>query len=196
MNIIELLKQQHQEAKNLLEQIVEGDDKREQKALLGQVGQALRLHMQIEEKMVYPAAGRAFQGEEDKQKVLEAFEEHAVARRTLETLERTPVTDKRFVVRAKVLKDLIEHHVEEEEGEMFPDMQKEMGGDALDKLGMQVERRMPQLEREAAATKRPARATAARRGGGGRRARPAARASKTSRAGTRAGSSRRTRRAG
>src|SRR5262249_33761664 len=118
MNIIELLKQQHQEAKKLLEQIIEGDDKREQKALLGEVGKALRLHMQIEEKMVYPTAARAFQGdEEDEKEVLEAFEEHAVARRALENLEKTPASDKRFAVRAKVLLDLLEHHIEEEEGE-------------------------------------------------------------------------------
>jgi hemerythrin-like domain-containing protein len=198
MNIVDLLKRQHQEVKTLLERIIEGDDKKEGKRLLGEVGKALRLHMQIEEKMVYPAAARAFQGEEEEEEqVLEAFEEHATARRSLEVLEKTPTNDKRFIVRAKVLKELILHHVEEEEEEMFPDMEEKLGDEGLQKLGNQVERRMPQLERDVATSKRPTRARpAARRGEATRRTGASGRAAKTSRTGTGAGRGRRTQRKG
>ena len=63
MNIVELLKEQHAEAKELFERIIDAeDDPKEARTLLGQLSKALRLHMLIEEKMVYPAAARAFSG--------------------------------------------------------------------------------------------------------------------------------------
>ena len=133
MNIIELLKQQHDQVKDVLDRIIAEDDKKECRTLVAQLGKAMRLHMQIEEKMVYPAAARAFQGDEDdEESVLEAYEEHAVSRQCLETLEKTPPTDKRFVVRAKVLKEIFEAHVEEEENDLLPELEGKLGQEGLD----------------------------------------------------------------
>ncbi len=150
MNIIDLLKQQHEEAKDLLDRIIAEPGDKECRTLGAQLGRALRLHMQIEEKVVYPTAARAFEGdEEDEEKVLEAWEEHALARQSLMTFESTAPSDQRFVVRAKVLKELLEKHIEEEESEFFPELESKMGDEALEKLGIQVERKLPQLEAEA-----------------------------------------------
>ncbi|HEX9296053.1 MAG TPA: hemerythrin domain-containing protein [Polyangiaceae bacterium] len=150
MNIIDLLKQQHEEAKDLLDRIIDQPGDRESRALGMQVAKALRLHMQIEEKLVYPTATRAFQGDEDdEEKVLEAYEEHTLARHGLMAFESTAPSDKRYVVRAKVLKELLEKHIEEEEKEFFPELESKVGEEALEKLGAQLERKLPQLEAEA-----------------------------------------------
>src|SRR5258708_18432384 len=107
MNIIEYLKRQHEEARDVLDRIIAEDDKKESRSLCNQVSKVLRLHMRIEEKMVYPSASRAFEGDEDEEEtVLESYEEHVVATRCLEALERTQPSDKRFVIRARVLKGI------------------------------------------------------------------------------------------
>lgn len=152
MNIVETLKRQHEEVRDILERMIAEDDRREARVLLDQLSLALRLHMQIEEKMVYPAASRAFSGDEDDEEtVLESFEEHAVARRCLETLEATLPSDKRFVVRAKVLKQILETHIEEEENDLFPELEGKLGLSGIEKLGEQITRRMSQLEADAKA---------------------------------------------
>jgi hemerythrin-like domain-containing protein len=186
MNIIELLKQQHEEVKELLERMIAEDDKKEARSLLGQVAKAMRLHMIIEEKMVYTAANRAFQGDEDdEESVIEAYEEHALNRLCLENLEKTPPNDKRFVVRAKIVKELFERHVEEEENELLPELEGKLGRDGIEKLGDQVERRLPDFESQVASGER---STGASRGStgasrGSSRSRPTPAASRGARSG-------------
>lgn len=149
MNIVELLKRQHEEVKDLLERMIAEDEKKESRSLLTQLGRVVRLHMAIEEKMVYPAASRAFDGDEDDEEtVLEAYEEHAVARHCLEALEGTSFNDKRFVVRVKIVRELLERHIEEEENDMFPELEGKLGREGIEKLGDQVERKLAQLEAE------------------------------------------------
>jgi hemerythrin-like domain-containing protein len=143
MNIIEYLKRQHEEARDVLDRIIAEDDKKESRSLLDQVSKVLRLHMQIEEKMVYPAASRAFEDDEDEEEtVLESYEEHEVARQCLEALERTAPSDKRFAIRAKVLKGILDKHIEEEESELFPELENKLGQVGIEKLSEQVERKM------------------------------------------------------
>jgi hemerythrin-like domain-containing protein len=150
MDVIERLKRQHEEVRDVLERIIAEDGGgRETRALLAQVSSALRLHMILEEKIVYPAGARAFAGDEDDEEtILAAYEEHAVARRCLEELEGTTPSDRRFVVRAKILKEIFEKHVEEEEGEMFPELEAKLGQDGMKKLGDVVERRLREIEGE------------------------------------------------
>ena len=166
MNIIEYLKRQHEEARDLLDKIIAEEDKKEARLLLEQISKVLRLHLLIEEKMVYPAASRAFEGDEDEEEiVLESYEEHAVANRCLQALEVTPPGDKRFVIRAKVLKGILDKHMDEEESELFPELESKLGQSGIDKLSELVERKMSQLEAEAlprAAKPRAVRVTRAR----------------------------------
>jgi hemerythrin-like domain-containing protein len=185
MNIIELLKQQHEEVRDLLERMIAENDKKEIRTLLGQLSKTLRLHMLIEEKMVYPAATRAFQGDEDDEEtVLESYEEHALIRQCLEALEKTVPSDKRFVVRAKLVKELLDKHIEDEESDMFPELEGKLGRDGVEKLGDQVQRRMSQIEAEAMPARAPARA---RRAVGSRAAAGTGRGGRASRATSRRG---------
>jgi hemerythrin-like domain-containing protein len=179
MDVIERLKRQHEEVRDVLERIIAEDDGRESRVLLAQLSSSLRLHMSLEEKIVYPAGARAFAGDEDDEEtILESYEEHAVARRCLEELEKTSPSDKRFVVRAKILKDIFEKHVEEEEGEMFPELEAKLGQDGIRKVGDVVERRQREIEGE---VMRARGAQTARRGQRGRAKRAPASAARSTR---------------
>src|SRR6476660_3943416 len=122
MNIIELLKEQHRQVRGLFERIAI-EDRRQRRSLVAELSKALQTHMDIEEKLVYPAAQKAFHGdEEDEQRVLMSYEEHASCKHGLADLAATPPADKRFNARARVLQELFEHHADTEESDVFPEM--------------------------------------------------------------------------
>jgi hemerythrin-like domain-containing protein len=158
MDIIRFLKDQHEEVKDVLNKIIVRNDARESRSLLETVSKVLRLHMQIEETFVYPAASRCFQGDHGEPSVLQSLEEHELARRCLATLESTPPTDERFVARAKVLRGILHEHILEEEIDMFPSLATKLGQSGLDKLGNEVERQMSRPAAKSAA--RPAKRAA------------------------------------
>jgi hemerythrin-like domain-containing protein len=150
MDIIRLLKKQHDEVKDVLNEVIVRDDASQSRLLLERLSKALRLHMQIEETIVYPAASRAFQGDRTKPSVLQSFEEHALARQCLSTLESTPPTDEHFVARAKVLRGILREHIIEEETELFPVLAAKIGQSGIDMLGNEVGRQMSRIEAESA----------------------------------------------
>jgi hemerythrin superfamily protein len=117
MDIFEHLKEEHDQVKGLFEQILEkGRDERLFKTLMTE----LEGHMEAEEKVVY----KHFEKEEPTRvKVLEGYEEHRAGRRTLGELQRTD-DDEKWEAKIKVLHEMIEHHVKEEEETMFPEARK------------------------------------------------------------------------
>lgn len=84
----------------------------------------MKVHTQIEEEIFYPAFQQSAQGEEEEQLYYEALEEHHVVDMVLPELKGTDEASEEFAAKAKVLKDLIEHHAKEEENEMFPKARK------------------------------------------------------------------------
>jgi hemerythrin superfamily protein len=177
MNIIELLKEQHRQVRGLFERIAI-EDRKQRRSLVGELSTALLRHMEIEEKVVYPAAQKAFHGdEEQEERILVSFEEHAAAKHGLAELNGTPPGDKRFFARVRVLQEMIDHHVDEEESEVFPEMRAKLGEEQLMKLGDVVERRLSALETEAEPkrARRGAAARATKRRGAGARVRAGAR---------------------
>jgi len=131
MNAIELLKQQHQKTKDALTAISEG--KKSSPVELRQVANELVAHMVIEEHVFYPRAKELVEDLTE-----EAFEEHAVARFELARLLQAKTTDERKTC-AGVLKELIEHHVEEEENELFPKVKRGTSGTELETLGKKMQ---------------------------------------------------------
>jgi hemerythrin superfamily protein len=117
MDIFEHLKEEHDKVKGLFSQMTEkGRDDR----LLEQLMAELDGHMDAEEEVVY----MHFEQEEPTRiKVLEGYEEHRAARRTLAELQRTD-DDEKWEAKLKVLSEMIQHHVEEEEEAMFPEARK------------------------------------------------------------------------
>ena len=135
MNAIELLKQQHQEVRDLFEQIEEAEDGDEKVELVKELADNLAAHATIEEKIFYPTA----YGEDTKDLLEEAVEEHLAAKRLLADLIKMDAKDTNFDAKVKVLKEEIEHHVEEEEGKLFPKVTLQLEPALLEGMGVQME---------------------------------------------------------
>ena len=137
MNAIELLKNDHKEAREMMEQIEIADKgSRSAKDLFNQLKQALTLHTQIEEKFFYPAL-KSF--DETKDMIPEALEEHQEVDELLAEMSSLSPGDDEFMDKFTELRDAVEHHVEEEEGEMFPKAEKVVGQTRLDEMGRQMQ---------------------------------------------------------
>ena len=146
MNPIELLKNDHDEAKELFKQYEEAGDNALSKklALFEQIRDALTVHMDIEETIFYPAV-KAVRDEKVKDEVREADEEHHVVKILLGELGKMNLSDEQFDAKLTVLKENIEHHVEEEEGELLPDAKKKLSSELLEQLGDEMEERKEAL---------------------------------------------------
>lgn len=109
--------------------------------LLNTLTAELNLHELIEEKILYPALEPHAEANDI---VLEGYEEHHVADLVVKELHRTRRDDERWAAKFKVLKESIEHHIEEEERRMFPTARAVLSREELDDLG----RRMKALKAE------------------------------------------------
>ena len=132
---IEMLKQDHETVKRMLKQYEDmGEGQKEQKrALAEKIIQELLVHERIEEDVFYPAFKEAAD-KEGKELVAESKEEHGVVDTLIDELQAVDLDDERFDAKFKVLKENVEHHIEEEEEEMFPKA-KRILGDRLAELG-------------------------------------------------------------
>jgi len=147
MDAIALLKQDHKLVKDLLGQLAESTTRAVKKRaeLLHEIQINLKAHTTIEEEIFYPAFKAAGKKEEEKM-YFEALEEHRAAEDlVLPDLLGTDPSTEQFSGRAKVLKELIEHHIEEEETEMFKDAKKLLSKEELTALGAQMETRKAEL---------------------------------------------------
>lgn len=149
-NAIELLKEDHRKVKDLLAQLVETTTRAEKKrrSLLDKIDQELHIHTHIEEEIFYPAFKEAGNTEHSKM-YFEALEEHrSVSELVLPDLRKTEPTSEKFSGRAKVLKELVEHHADEEEKEMFKKASQSMAKDQLAELGEQMAERKQELQKQ------------------------------------------------
>jgi Hemerythrin HHE cation binding domain len=139
MKATDLLKRQHRDVKTLFKKLENAGGARERRQLLNEVASRLEGHTLIEEEIFYPAV-RGVQTSKAEAMVLEAYEEHHVVKLVLAELPRVNPEDERFEAKMTVLSELVEHHAEEEEKEMFKLAQK-LGKDELESLGEQMEER-------------------------------------------------------
>ncbi|UAW97513.1 hemerythrin domain-containing protein [Halopseudomonas nanhaiensis] len=147
MNATDLLVQDHEKLKKLLSEITDTTERAVKKRteLLAQIEAELHAHTQIEEEDFYPAYKKA--GGKDETKMYhEAKEEHrAVEALVLPDLKKTDVGTVEFSGRIKVLKEMLEHHIEEEESEMFPEAEKILNKQELAELGERMEKKKKML---------------------------------------------------
>jgi hemerythrin superfamily protein len=150
MDAITLLKNDHKEMRALLgalEQTTARAVKKRQ-TLLARIEVNLKAHTSIEEEIFYPAFKEAGQKSGDDKMYFEALEEHrAAGDLVLPDLLGTDPSTENFSGRAKVLKELVEHHAGEEEKEMFPRARKLLDKAELAALGGQMEQRKRELVR-------------------------------------------------
>jgi len=148
MNAIELLKDDHKKVLKLLDEITQTTERavKTRTELLAKIEAELQVHTTLEEEDFYPAYKEAG-GKPEAKMYHEAVEEHrAVEKLVLPDLLATDPGTLQFSGRVKVLKELLEHHIEEEEDEMFKDAAKLLSKDQLEKLGEQMATKQKKLK--------------------------------------------------
>jgi hypothetical protein len=138
-DVFEMLKTDHRHVQELFTKF-EDADKRARASIAEETLTALEVHAALEEELVYPAIAEVI---EDEETVNEAKEEHHVAKLLIKELHKMDAADEAFATKFKVLGELIGHHVEEEEGEMFP--QAEEAGFEPESLFEEVSKRKAKL---------------------------------------------------
>lgn len=134
MNATELLKQDHREAENLL--AVLEDAGTATTDIFEKLKNALLLHTQVEEEIFYPAMEEF---DETGEMVEEAYDEHDEVDRLLDEMTGLNPAEDEFQALLAQLKDSINHHVQEEETEMFPQAEELLGEETLEALGNEIE---------------------------------------------------------
>jgi iron-sulfur cluster repair protein YtfE (RIC family) len=146
-NAIALLKTDHAAVKGLFEKAgkLKKQDGEKKASLFNQIKAALEVHATIEEEIFYPAVKKA-RSENVKDEVREAYEEHKQIKSLLAQISSITSADETYDMKIKVLKEDVEHHIKEKEGEMFPDAKKFLGEHRLIELGAKLESRKEQLQ--------------------------------------------------
>jgi hemerythrin-like domain-containing protein len=123
---IALLIADHREASDIFEEFENLGDraKASKKKLADKVCKALVIHTMIEEEIFYPALRAAMKDKDMQDKLDEAVVEHAAAKDLIRQIQEMDADEDLYDAKVKVLGEEIEHHVEEEEKEMFPKVQK------------------------------------------------------------------------
>jgi hemerythrin-like domain-containing protein len=137
MNALELLKEDHDRVDKLFQK-VEATDEGEHMPLFEQIMPELEIHAHIEETIFYPRMKA--DGDEELQKlVAEGVEEHRQAKMFLRELDALKSEGEKFEAKLKVLMEDIKHHVQEEEGQMFPMIREQFDEHTLQELGQELE---------------------------------------------------------
>lgn len=144
MNAIDLLTQQHREVEDLFKKIEQTDESSKKATLFRELAAKLVGHDGIEREIFYPACEDAL-GMSDL--LGESLVEHGVVEFCLYEAD-VAIGEPEFEFKVKVLKEMIEHHVEEEEGELFPKVKKVMNAEALDSLGEDMEDAFEEAQEE------------------------------------------------
>jgi hypothetical protein len=138
MNAFTLLKADHEKVAGILESIEETTERavKGRDELFARLKAELDLHAKIEEEILYPALEET---EEAREITLEAYEEHRLVKQLLTELEAEPKDTEEWTAKFSVLKENIEHHVEEEEGEMFKKARQALSEEEIETLGEQLQ---------------------------------------------------------
>lgn len=169
--LLNMLKEDHQKVKDLLEEFEETEDRREKQRLADAMLMELTIHADLEEDLIYPAIREALD-EEDQELMDEALEEHHVVHLLINELKKMKSSDDRFDAKVAVLGESVKHHIKEEEGEMFP--KAEQAEVDWEDLEARVTKRKEQLMLRLAGKGGEARRTNSKKGQAARKGRRAA----------------------
>ena len=142
MDAITLLKTDHDKVKKLLAELETTTERgiKTREELFATIKGELSIHEVIEEEIFYPALKSHPKA---KDIVLEGYEEHHVVDLLMGELESLDVSDESWGAKAIVMKENIEHHIEEEEGEMFKQARSVFDRQELEDLGARMAERTP-----------------------------------------------------
>jgi hemerythrin superfamily protein len=131
VDAIVMLKEDHKQVEQLFKKLEKGD-----LSVVPAICDALALHAQLEELLFYPEVRAEVQEVADD--VDEAVEEHHVVKLLVGELQEMSDVDEAYKAKATVLMELVRHHVEEEEGEMFPEVRSALGRKRLQEIGEEM----------------------------------------------------------
>jgi hemerythrin-like domain-containing protein len=134
MDAFNLLKTDHRKVEELFSQLESASGQAKMR-VFEQIKMELELHTHIEEKFFYPALEKPKQTHE---LTLEAYEEHDVVKKLLQQMSRAKSATEEWEAQAKVLQENVEHHVDEEENELFPKAQAALSEEDIEELGDQM----------------------------------------------------------
>lgn len=136
MNALEMLKEDHRKVQELFDQVKADENSKRHKQLYKKIKTELETHAYIEEKVLYPTLKKK---EELKDQVMEAIEEHLQLKTLFRDMDKLSEGNDRFEAKLQVLMDDTEHHVEEEESELFPKVEEIYSESELEEIGLQLE---------------------------------------------------------
>jgi hemerythrin-like domain-containing protein len=138
MDAFALLKADHKKVAGILDTLDATTERAERgrEELFARLKEELDLHARIEEEIFYPALEDE---DETRDITLEAYAEHNLVKQLLSELEAEPKDTEEWTAKFTVLKENIEHHVEEEEGEMFKKARKVLSKDEVELLGERLQ---------------------------------------------------------
>jgi hypothetical protein len=137
MNAVELIKEDHKRLKKMLEHTLEAEGSTDREAAMDQLRTELVAHERMEEEVFYP---RLRDEQKVRDNVLEGLEEHHVADLILDELLDVPPDTDLWKAKVKVLKENVEHHMDEEEDELLKNAKRVLDREELDRLGERMER--------------------------------------------------------
>jgi hemerythrin superfamily protein len=138
MDIYGFIKKDHRKVQELLDELEKTQERtlRKRETLLQKITEELVPHNKAEEKLFYP---RLDKKRDDRLLMYEGQDEHALGARLLDELAEMDASTEEWSAKAKVLKDLVNHHIEEEEGEIHPAAKKILSKEEAVQLGQQFE---------------------------------------------------------
>jgi hemerythrin superfamily protein len=151
MNALTLLKADHDKVKGLLAELEPTTERavKTRTELFEKIKNELTVHEIIEEEIFYPTLK---QHPKAKEIVLEGYEEHDVVNILMGELEALPVDDETWGAKASVMTENVEHHIEEEEGDMFKKARQVLSEAELEELGRVMAARKAEAMREQGVT--------------------------------------------
>jgi hypothetical protein len=147
MDAIAMLKADHDKVKELLSRLESTTERgvKTREELFATIKGELTVHETIEEEIFYPALK---EHPKAKELVLEGYEEHHVVDTVMAELEGLDVSDETWGAKANVMKENVEHHIEEEEGEMFKQARQVFDRQELEDLGARMAERKMSAQQE------------------------------------------------
>lgn len=139
MDALKLLKTDHDKVKKLFkefEKAHEAGNKLAMGELAGMIITELELHTGVEEEFIYPDTKA--RGDDLEELTLEAYEEHNVAKTLIEEIKTMTPDDETFAAKMTVLQESVEHHIDEEENEMFPKVRRTFDDAQLRAIGKAI----------------------------------------------------------
>ena len=149
MNALTLLKRDHTEVKKMLSDLEDTTERAEKTRTegLATLKHELGIHEAIEEEIFYPALKKH---PKTKDLALEGYEEHHVVDTIMGELEGVEPSDETWMAKFSVMKENLEHHISEEEDEMFPKVEQVFEDEELQELGARMQERKEELQAQAA----------------------------------------------